>query len=249
MRLEYHWIPPAVSGRPALVFLHEGLGCIAMWRGFPERVAAATGCGALIYSRAGYGQSSPVALPRPLRYMHDEGLDVLPRLLRTLELEKVILVGHSDGGSIALIYGGGGQAPAPLGIVTLAAHVFNEDVCVASIRAAREAYLDGDLRRRLERFHGANVDCAFRGWNGAWLDPGFMQWNLEEYLPPIAVPVLVIQGADDQYGTAAQYRAIQAGCGGPTELLVVEQCGHSPHIEQAEKTVAAVVRFVNSLNP
>lgn len=248
MRLEYRWIPPAAAGRPALVFLHEGLGCVAMWKGFPDRIVAATGCGALVYSRAGYGRSSPVAVPRPLRYMHDEGLDVLPRLLRALTLDRVVLIGHSDGGSIALVHGGGGRAPETAGIVTLAAHVFNEDLCVASIRAAKDAYVAGALRRRLERFHGDNVDCAFWGWNGAWLDPGFRQWNLEEYLPSIRVPVLAIQGADDQYGSAAQYEAISAGCGGPVEVLVLDQCGHSPHLEQPEATAVAVVRFIRALN-
>ena len=179
LRLEYRWIPPVAAGRPALVFLHEGLGCVAMWKGFPDRIAAATGCGALVYSRAGYGRSSPVAVPRPLRYMHDEGLDVLPRLLRALTLDRVVLIGHSDGGSIALVHGGSGRAPETAGIVTLAAHVFNEDLCVASIRAAKDAYVAGELCRRLERFHGDNVDCAFWGWNGAWLDPGFREWNLK----------------------------------------------------------------------
>ncbi|MBK8906723.1 MAG: alpha/beta hydrolase [Rhodospirillales bacterium] len=251
-QLEYRWVPAAHANpnHPVLVFLHEGLGCTASWRHFPIQVVQQTGHSAFVYSRAGYGTSSSVSLPRPLHYMHDEGLDVLPRLLDKLQFESVILIGHSDGASIALIHAGGyrGNAASRVsGIVALAPHVFNEDVSVASIREAACAYRDGDLRDKLKRLHGDNVDCAFWGWNEAWLHPRFLAWNIEEYLPGVSVPVLIIQGLDDQYGTAAQYRAIEAQCGGKVDVLVVDDCGHSPHREQTVITLTAITNFVRRL--
>ena len=246
-QLEYKWLRPHAEGWPTLIFLHEGLGCVAIWKTFPERVADATGCGVFVYSRQGYGKSSPVAVPRPLRYMHDEGLDVLPRLLKVLKLGEVVLIGHSDGASISLIHAGGTPAPGVLGVVALAPHVMNEEVCVASIRQAKIAYESGDLRARLLPLHHDNVDCAFWGWNGAWLDPDFMRWNLEEYLPGLEVPVMVIQGRDDEYGSSVQYESIKAKCAGPVEVVVLEHCRHSPHKDQADATLAAITRFVGSL--
>ncbi|HYD69799.1 alpha/beta hydrolase [Azospirillum sp.] len=243
-RLEYRWIAPAAAGRPALVFLHEGLGCVALWKDFPDRVAAATGCGALVYSRAGYGRSSPVPVPRPLRYMHDEGLEVLPALLDQLDLRNVVLVGHSDGASIALIHAGNDRAGRLSGAVVMAPHVFCEDVSVASIARAANAYRDGDLRAKLQRLHGDNVDCAFWGWNRAWLDKDFRAWTIEEHLPGIRVPLLVIQGTGDEYGTPAQVEAIRAQTGGPVEVLMLDRCGHSPHRDQPEATLAAVMHFI-----
>lgn len=247
MKLEYRWIPPARADRPVLVFLHEGLGCVGIWRDFPDRAAAATGHGVFVYSRAGYGASSPVALPRPLRYMHDEGLEVLPRLLDTLAVDRVILIGHSDGASIALIHAGSETKGRVAGVVCAAPHVFNEDVCVASIRQARSAYETTDLRQRLARMHGDNVDIAFWGWNRAWLDPDFWHWNIEEYLPSIAVPVLVVQGRQDEYGTKAQYEAIAAKAGGPVRVEVLDDCRHSPHKDQPEKFVQLIEEFVTNL--
>ncbi|OAN52245.1 alpha/beta hydrolase [Paramagnetospirillum marisnigri] len=247
--LEYKWLHPRVAGRPSLVLLHEGLGCVAIWKGFPEKLAEATGCGIFVYSRRGYGKSSPVPLPRPLTYMHHEGLDVLPRLLETLDLGPVVLVGHSDGASISLIHAGGTPAPTVLGVVAMAPHVMNEEVCVASIRLAKTAYESGDLRARLIGLHHDNVDCAFWGWNGAWLDPDFMAWNLEEFLPGIRVPVMVIQGRDDEYGSAVQYDSIQAKCGGSVEVVLLDKCRHSPHKDQPDTTLAAIARFVEGLTP
>lgn len=244
--LEYRWIAPTQAGRPCLVMLHEGLGCVGLWRDFPDRLAASTGCGVFVYSRAGYGASSPVTLPRPLTYMHHEGLAVLPALLDQLDLGPVILFGHSDGGSIAIIHAGSVRARQVVGCVLLAAHVFNEDICVASIASAADAYRDGDLRGRLARWHGANVDCAFWGWNRAWLDPGFRRWNIEAFLPGLLVPALVIQGRDDEYGTARQYEAIAAKAGGPVETLVLDACGHSPHRDQPDAVLAATLRFVEN---
>ncbi|MBI5068018.1 MAG: alpha/beta hydrolase [Deltaproteobacteria bacterium] len=243
-RLEYRWLAPSRPGLPALVLLHEGLGCVALWKDFPDRLAAATGAGVLVYSRAGYGRSSPVEVPRPLTYMHDEGRRVLPRLLDAAGLREVVLLGHSDGGSIALVHAGGADPAGRVkGAVTFAAHVLCEDLSVKSIAEARLAYLDGDLRQRLMRLHGDNVDCAFWGWNRAWLDPGFREWNLEEFLPGIRVPLLVVQGKDDQYGTEEQVHRIVRGAGGPTEALLLDACGHSPHRDQPEKALQAVVGF------
>lgn len=241
--LEYQWHGPAASDAPTLVMLHEGLGSIALWKDFPQRVAEATGCGVLVYSRAGYGGSDPVPVPRPLSYMHHEGLKVLPQLIDALQLEKVILIGHSDGGSISLIHAGGAADERLLGVVTLAAHVFNEEICVASIREARTAYEQGNLRSGLARYH-SDVDCAFWGWNKAWLDPDFMQWNIEEYLPGIRVPLLAMQGEQDEYGSTAQLDAIKAGAGGPAEISLLPDCRHSPHRDQPQMTLDAITAFV-----
>ena len=248
-RLEARWLGPAPGGRPCLVLLHEGLGSAAGWRDFPERLAAATGLGALVYSRWGYGKSDPVSLPRPLRYMHDEAFDALPEVLRGSGVREAVLVGHSDGGSIALLLAGSGlpAAAAIAGVVTLAPHVFVEDLSVQSIAAAAEAYRTGDLRARLARQHGDNVDGAFWGWNRAWLDPAFRSWNIEAYLPRIGVPQLVIQGAEDPFGTLAQVDAIETKSGGPVARLVLSPCGHAPQKDQPEATLEAVARFVGAL--
>jgi pimeloyl-ACP methyl ester carboxylesterase len=246
-RIECRRIGPGPEAAPTLVFLHEGLGSVSMWRDFPERLAAATGWGALVYSRLGYGKSDACALPRPLTYMHDEARQALPALLRAAKLRDVALVGHSDGASIAIIAAGEGTCPGLRGLVLEAPHVFCEEISVRSIAAAADAYTQGELRRRLERHHGANVDCAFWGWNRAWLDPGFRQWNIEEFLPGIAVPALVIQGADDEYGTMAQARAVEAKTGGPCEVAVFDACGHSPHRDRADDALAAMTAFIRRL--
>lgn len=248
--LEYRLIPPTTDGLPTLVFLHEGLGCIDIWKDFPARVATATGCGALIYSRRGYGRSSPVAVPRPIRYLHDEAVDVLPTLLDRLGLGEIVLIGHSDGASIALIAASGAATEKDRGrirkVIVEAPHVFVEDVTIAGILAARDAYRDGDLRSRLQRLHGDNVDCAFLGWNSTWLQPEFRDWNIEALLPTITAPLLVIQGTGDEYATAAQYDAIAAQAGGPVELLIPDPCGHTPHRDQADLVLDAMVRFIRA---
>ena len=246
-RLEAQWHGPPPDKALTLVFLHEGLGCVDMWHEFPRDLAAATGCGALVFSRLGYGGSDACALPRPLRFMHHEGLQVLPELLETAGVHECIVIGHSDGGSIGIIYAGGTPALPLKGLITLAAHVFCEDLSVQSIQAARERYLKGDLRDKLEKYHGSNVDCAFWGWNDAWLHPDFMQWNLEEYLPGIGVPLLAIQGADDAYGTPAQVQSIVRQAGGKSRSFMIPDCGHAPHIEQPETTFRAMVDFVIDL--
>lgn len=228
---------------PTLIFLHEGLGCIDLWKDFPQAVGRATGCPVLVYSRAGYGQSDPVPVPRPLTYMHHEGLTVLPDLLEAAGIDRTILVGHSDGASIALINAGGVRDPRVLGAVAMAPHVFNEAVCVASIREARTAYETTALRDRLARYH-KDVDCAFWGWNRAWLDPDFWHWNIEEFLPDIRIPLLLIQGREDEYGTAAQLDAIERQAGGTVESCWLSPCRHSPHKDKPEETLAAIATFV-----
>ena len=231
----------------ALVFLHEGLGSAKQWRDFPARVGEGSGLAALAYSRLGYGGSDPVTLPRPLDYMEDEARRFLPALLDALALDSVVLVGHSDGASIALVHAALDGGKRVRGLVLEAPHVFVEDVSVASIADAREAFDNGDLREKLAKHHGDNVDVAFRGWNDAWLDPAFRAWNLEAYLPQIDVPVLVIQGDDDPYGTRAQVDAIARQVRGPVEVLMLPRCGHSPHRDQPEAAAVAMIAFAKSL--
>ena len=236
-----------IPGRePTLVFLHEGLGSTKQWRSFPQEIAAATGHGAFVYSRLGYGASDPVPLPRPLTYMQDEAKDFLPAVLDAAGLASVILVGHSDGASIALVHAaldGGRRVRA---LVLEAPHVFVEDLSVASIAKAREAYEEGDLRERLAKYHD-HVDVAFWGWNRAWLDPAFRAWNLESYLPEIRVPILVLQGEDDPYGTRAQVDAIARQAGGPVEVVMLPRCAHTPHREAHAATRDAIVCFVRAI--
>lgn len=245
-QLEYSWHGPGPEEAPTLVFLHEGLGCMEMWRGFPELVAAASGCGALVYSRAGYGHSDPIELPRPVRFMHDEALITLPQVLEALAITRAILVGHSDGGSIALIHAGGSGDARVRGLILEAPHVFVEEPGLQSIRAIAEDYRSDDhkLEQRLQRYHGEQVEQTFWAWNNVWLDPAFRSWNIEAYLPQVRVPVLLIQGEDDQYGTLAQVRAIENGCQGPVQTLVLSNCGHSPHLDQPELTLEAMTSFL-----
>jgi pimeloyl-ACP methyl ester carboxylesterase len=248
VRLEYRRVgaPPATA--PTLVFLHEGLGCVSLWKDFPDRAAAATGWGALGYSRAGYGASDPVALPRPLTYLHHEGVEVLPRVLDAAGIRRAVLVGHSDGASIALIHAGAVRDPRIAGAVLMAPHVFNEPSCISGVLKAREAYEQGRLREQLARHHGTNTECAFRGWNDTWLDPGFCRWNIEEILPAITTPLLVIQGREDGYGTAAQIEAIARQVSGPVRTLWLENCGHSPYRDRPEETLMALTEFVRGLD-
>jgi pimeloyl-ACP methyl ester carboxylesterase len=245
--LRCQWLEPGPSRdqfeRPVLIFLHEGLGCIEMWRDFPLSLCQATGFRGLVYDRTGYGGSSPWPHDPGIAYMHQEAQIVLPQLLTALAIEDCILVGHSDGGSIALIYGG--AQPEPLhAIVTMAAHVFSEQISIDSIAKARVAYSQGDLRAKLAKHHGANVDGAFHLWNDAWLAPDFAGWNIEEFLPAIEVPVLAIQGEDDEYGSEAQLGIIAGKVGGYAETRLLPHCGHSPHLQAREETLAAIARFI-----
>jgi len=228
-------------GAPAIVFLHEGLGSVSMWRDFPQQVADATGCEAVLYSRYGYGKSDRLIAPRTPRTMHDEALVVLPELLDRLHIERPFLFGHSDGASIALIHAGGAKRPIA-GLVAMAPHVMLEDVTLASIAQARLAYETSNLRQRLARHH-ADVDSAFWGWNRVWLDPAFRDWNIEEYLPRIDCPVLAIQGEDDEYGTMEQVDRIARGVRDTTTMKLAE-CGHSPHRDQAHAVISATAAFI-----
>ncbi|MCA7117984.1 MAG: alpha/beta hydrolase [Acidibrevibacterium sp.] len=232
-------------GAPEIVLLHEGLGSVGLWRDFPARLAAATGRGVFAYSRAGYGHSASIPLPRPLSYMHDEARETLPRILAQEAARRVILLGHSDGASIAAIHAGAaaGGTTAIAGLVLIAPHFFVEDISLASIAAAREAYRAGDLRRRLARHH-RDVDAAFRGWNDAWLDPGFRDWRIDDVLPAIAAPVLLIQGEADEYGTMAQIRLAEAKLPRPPRVVIVPAAGHSPHLSHPERVIAAIGAFV-----
>jgi pimeloyl-ACP methyl ester carboxylesterase len=230
------------GAEPALVFLHEGLGSVALWRDFPARLAAATGRRALLYSRAGHGQSYVPDAPRTPRFMHDEALDALPALLERHGIENPILVGHSDGGSIALIHAA--QHPVT-GLVLLAPHVFVEDLSVASIAQARETFETSDLGERMARYH-RDPEATFRLWNDIWLAPEFRDWNIEDVLGGVRSPVLVIQGADDQYGTLAQIDAIEAGVRGRVTRAVLD-ARHAPHLEAPEETLRVATAFVRSL--
>ena len=255
-RLEVLWSGPAPNpGRagsptkPVLVFLHEGLGCAAQWRDFPARLGAATGLPAMAYSRRGYGASDPLTGPRDPDFMHVEAETVLPALLDALDIESAILIGHSDGGSIALIHAGTPAAEAGRirGLIVEAPHVFVEQLSLDSIAAAKRAYETTDLRAKLARWHGANVDHAFRGWNDAWLSPGFRDWNIEDRLSAIACPILAIQGADDEYGTAEQVERIARGSGGPVEVVLLSGCGHAPHRDKAGAVLAMVAGIARGL--
>ncbi len=243
--LEHAWVgrPRGERSAPLLVFLHEGLGSVSMWRDFPARLCGEVGARGLVYSRPGYGRSATLA-PEPAwtpRFMHEQAHEVLPALLQALEIDtaqdRPWLVGHSDGGSIALLY----AARCPqrtAGLVVLAPHILVEDLSVASIAQARTAFETTDLRQRLARHHD-DVDRAFRRWNGIWLDPAFRGWSIEAALSAIRGPVLAVQGLDDEYGTLAQIRGIAARVPG-TRLLELPRCGHSPHRDQPEAVIAAV---------
>ena len=246
VRLEYRVIGSLDSDLPPLVLLHEGLGCVEMWRDFPQRLAEASGHPVFVYSRQGYGRSDPKPHPWSLRYMHEEGLEKLPEVLAEAGLKDAILVGHSDGASIALIYAGGVSNPRVRALILMAPHVFNEPVCVASIEQAKKAYLDTDLRSRLQRYHGDNVDHAFWGWNGAWLDLGFRLWNIERYLSNVSVPTLLLQGEQDQYGTTKQLEAIQRQVTAPVQCELIAGCRHSPHIDQPELVLSHIKNYLDT---
>ena len=242
-RLEYRMIGPRPDEAPTLVLMHEGLGCVGLWGDYPDQLQQATGCGVFVYSRAGYGKSSPVTLPRPLSYMHDEAREVLPRLLDAIGFQRGLLVGHSDGASIVAIYAGTHQDHRVGGLVLIAPHFFTEDAGIASIEEARKSYATSDLRQRLSRWH-ADVDNAFQGWNGAWLDPDFRQWDITEQLAYIRVPMLIVQGENDQYGTVKQIEVAQQECYCPVEVALLPGARHSPQRDAPEPTLKAIAEFV-----
>jgi pimeloyl-ACP methyl ester carboxylesterase len=236
------WGPPPDQAA-TLVLLHEGLGCVSLWRDFPQRLAAATGLGVFAYSRRGYGASDPAELPRPLDYMTREALDVLPLILDLIGLRSGLLIGHSDGASIAAIHAGRVCDPRIKALCLMAPHFFTEMGGLASIAAAISAYETTDLKARLGRHH-TNPENTFRGWNDAWLHPDFKHWNISDVIADIAVPVLAIQGKDDQYGTMAQLDALEHGLKSPFTRLELADCQHTPHLEQPEKTLEEVTDWL-----
>lgn len=245
--LEGRWIGPRPTEGPTIVMLHEGLGCVSRWKDWPDRLADATRAGVFLYSRTGYGASDPIGVPRPLSYLHDEALEVLPRLLDVIGFERGILLGHSDGASIATIYAGGVADFRVRGLVLLAPHFFVEEEAIRSIEQARVDFAASDLRERLVKHHGDNVDCAFEGWNQAWLDPGFRSWDIRESIGYIRVPMLIVQGTADEYGTIAQIDTAREEAYCPVEVALVPGAGHSPHLDAPEETLAAVSGFVTTL--
>lgn len=243
-RLEYTWVGrKRRTNDHALVFLHEGLGCIAMWRDFPEQLCEALDMPGFVYSRAGYGGSDGIELPRPITYQEDEA-DVLEQVLDAQDIKKAIHIGHSDGGTIALIHAGMGKFDRVMGAVTMAAHVFNEEICITGIRDARRIWETTDLRDKLQKYHGKNVDVAFLGWNDTWQRDDYWHWNVEKYLPKISCPLLVMQGKDDHYGSEDQVNSIVKGAGGSAQKLMLSNCGHNPHLDQPEATITAIKQFL-----
>lgn len=231
--------------RPVLVFLHEGLGSVAQWQRFCEQLCQRTGCPGLLYDRLGHGLSPALPKPRTLHYLHYHALDELPRLLATHIAEQpYLLIGHSDGGSIALI-AGAERPPLLRGIVTVAAHVCVEPCCVEAIAQVKANYREGGLRRALQRYHGDKTDTLFAAWADTWTSAWFRAWNIEYLLPAIEVPLLVLQGRADQYGTPAQVDSITRHSGGSATPLLLEDCGHAPHREFPELTLDLMSCFIN----
>jgi pimeloyl-ACP methyl ester carboxylesterase len=240
--LEFYWSRPRSDGEPVLVFLHEGLGSAALWSNFPVQLSARTGLPALVYSRYGYGGSDVLVGKRSVEYMHQEALEALPALREVLGLDDVILVGHSDGGSISLIHAGAGQWPVRA-LMLMAPHVFVEDVTIVGIKAAKVAYETTDLLTRIGHHH-TDGDATFRGWNDIWLTPAFRDWNIEEFLPGVIAPALVLQGEGDEYGSGLQLEAIAAQTIGPCQTKVIPDCLHSPQRDQPEVTLARMADFL-----
>ncbi|MGJ8556124.1 MAG: alpha/beta fold hydrolase [Sulfitobacter geojensis] len=240
--LEYACWGPSPDQAPTLVLLHEGLGSVAQWKDVPQALADATGFGVFAYSRAGYGASDPVSLPRPLDYMSREAEDNLGAVMDAAGIKQVVLLGHSDGATIATLYAGSVSDMRVRGLILIAPHFFAEPDGLAAIRAAGKAYGEGDLRSKLAKYH-ANVDVAFHGWHDAWIDPAFAKWNVADAIDHLRIPVLAIQGRDDPYGTLAQIDEIETRIYSPVETLILDGCGHAPHLEQADATLAEISEF------
>jgi pimeloyl-ACP methyl ester carboxylesterase len=246
LRLEYRMIGPRPGAAPTVVMLHEGLGSVGSWGAFPDRIAAATGTGVFAYSRAGYGRSSPGAMPRTTSFMAEEACEMLPRVLDAIGFRRGLLLGHSDGASIAAIYAGSVQDHRMRGLILIAPHFFTEEIGINEIARARKSFEFGGLRERLKLWH-ADVDCAFRSWNEPWLHPDMRQWDITEALGYIRVPMLIVQGEDDQFGTLKQIEAAQRECYCPVETLVLPGIRHVPQREAPELTLKAVTDFIDRL--
>ncbi len=245
-RLEYRMIGPRPDAAPTLVLLHEGLGSADIWGGFAQELATATGTGVFAYSRAGYGQSSRSQLPRPVSFMHDEAREVLPFVLDAMGFRRGLLVGHSDGASIAAIYAGSVQDHRVRGLALMAPHFFTEDMGIAEIARAKIAFETGPLRAKLARLH-ADPDNAFHNWSGPWLDPEFRNWELSDALAHIRVPILIVQGENDQYGTMRQIEMAQQECYCPVEVAMLPDTRHAPYREAPAATLRAISDFANRL--
>jgi pimeloyl-ACP methyl ester carboxylesterase len=245
-RLEYRMIGPHPDTAPTIVFLHEGLGSVGLWGDFPDRVAQATGLGVFVYSRAGYGASSPSAMPRRVTFMHEEARGVLPRVLDAIGFRRGVLLGHSDGASIAAIHSGSFSDPRLRGIVLLAPHFFAESFGIDEIARARERYEEGDFRAKLARWH-RDPDNAFYSWSGPWLDPQFKAWDIRPELAAIGVPVLIIQGDQDQYGTLEQVETAKRLCPAPVAAVILPGIRHIPHRDAPAETLVAVADFIGRL--
>lgn len=244
--LEYATFGPAPAEAPTLVMLHEGLGCVATWRDLPEALARLTGFGVLAYSRAGYGGSETVDLPRPLDYMTREATEVLPNLLDAFGIRRTVLLGHSDGATIAAVYAGSASDMRVRGLILMAPHFFHEPVGLQSIAKAREAFETGGLRARLAKYHD-DVDAAFKGWADTWLDPYFSDWNVSEVIDYLRIPTLAIQGADDEYGTRLQLDELEARSYAPVDIAWLDPCGHVPFKDQREACLEAITEFCTRL--
>lgn len=244
--LEYRLWGPSPETAPTLIMLHEGLGCVAMWRDFPAQLSAATGFGVLAYSRAGYGQSDPAALPRPLDYMTVEARQVLPQVLEKAGIRRCVLLGHSDGATIAAIYAGSVFDPRVRGLILMAPHFFTEEMGLQSIKAAHEAFETSDLCVRLANYH-RDPKATFYGWSDAWLHPDFRDWNVADVIDYLRIPTLAIQGRNDQYGTLAQIAEVETRSYAPVETAILDNCRHAPHVDQPEATLAASCEFVRQL--
>lgn len=242
-KLHIRQLGPGLDGAP-LVFLHEGLGSVDLWRGFPDDVVSASGHPGLVYSRYGNGWSTPLSGPRRPGYMHEEALETLPQVVESSVEERPILIGHSDGASIALIYAGAGHPV--VGLVLIAPHVFVEPQTVGSIATIRDDFAASDMASRMSKYH-AEPETTFRGWADVWLSPEFRDWNIEEYVAGIRCPTLLVQGEEDEYGTLSQLDAIDASLGTPADRLVVAGAGHAPHLSHPQQVTEGVVGFVSGL--
>ncbi|MDO5528555.1 MAG: alpha/beta hydrolase [Paracoccus sp. (in: a-proteobacteria)] len=240
--LEYRCFGPPPGEAPTIVLLHEGLGSAGLWRDFPAQLAEVTGFGVMAYSRAGYGQSDLAELPRPLDYMTREAVHVLPEVLDAVGFQRGILLGHSDGASIAAIYAGSVSDHRVRGLILIAPHFFTEEMGLTEIARARDAFAGADLRDRMARHHN-DPDHTFRGWNDAWLDPDFRDWDITEVIDYLRVPVLAVQGRGDQYGTLAQIETLETRSYGPVDVAVIENARHSPHLEQPAPVLAEIAEF------
>lgn len=244
--LEYRCFGPAPDDAVTIVLLHEGLGCAQLWRDFPQALSDATGMGVFVYSRAGYGQSDLADLPRPLDYMTREAVDVLPSILNAVGMRRAVLMGHSDGATIAAIYAGSVSDQRIRATILMAPHFFTEAAGLAEIAAARTRFETTDMREKMSKYHRI-PEHTFKGWNDAWLDPAFKDWHVGDVIDHFRIPTLAIQGRQDQYGTLAQIYEIETRAYAPVETLLIEDCGHSPHLEQRALVLAGVAEFIERL--